>query len=85
MAHGWEFLLLTPERIKAARLGLGLSQPEFAEWIRRRGRLLAPPTKSAVSRWERGVRRPDKIYGPLILAAEREARRGDGGSGTPDN
>lgn len=71
MPHGWEYLTLTPERIKAARLGLGLSQPQFALWIGRRGRC-APPSHSVVSRWERGVRRPGKIYGPLILAAERE-------------
>lgn len=75
MAHGWEYLTLTPERIKAARLGLGLSQQAFALWLARRGKT-APPTLSAISRWERGVRRPSKFYGPLILAAEREARRG---------
>jgi DNA-binding transcriptional regulator YiaG len=73
MEKGWEFLMLTPGRIKAARLGLGLSQPQFAAWIGKRGKL-APPSLSVVSRWERGVRRPGRVYGPLILQAEKEAR-----------
>lgn len=71
----WAHLRLTPERIKAARLGLGLTQPQFAAWIGKRGKM-APPSLSVVSRWERGERRPGRVYGPLILAAEKEANVG---------
>lgn len=72
MRQGWEFLTLTPERIKAARLGLGLTQPQFAEWLGKEGKLIEAPSLSVVSRWERGVRRPGRTYGPLIVRAEKQ-------------
>lgn len=69
----WAYLTLTPARIKAAREGMGLTQPQFAEWLGREGKIMAP-SLSVVSRWERGVCRPGRVYGPLILRAEARVR-----------
>jgi DNA-binding transcriptional regulator YiaG len=67
---------LTPERIRAARASLGLSQADFALLIgRTEGRGIAPDW-TKVSRWERGVRNPGALWGPSILAiVEREENR----------
>lgn len=72
-AQAWAYLTLTPQRIKAAREGLGLTQPQFANWLGHEGKIMAP-SLSVVSRWERGVRRPGRVYGPLILRAEERVK-----------
>ncbi len=45
---------LTPEAIKALRARLGLTQPQFAALI--------GCDAITVSRWERGIRRPQGLY-----------------------
>lgn len=69
----WAYLTLTPQRIRAVREGLGLTQPQFAEWLGTEGKVIAP-SLSAVTRWERGVRRPGRVYGPLILRGEARVK-----------
>lgn len=66
---------LTPERIRAARKALGLKQEEFALLIGRRRRFGTKPYQKDVSRWERGVRKPDALWGPVILAVVLEVER----------
>ena len=76
---------LTPRRVKAARLELGLSQEAFARLIgsqaRQRG---MTPSLYSVSRWERGVKQPGVLWGPTLLriVEESEARRAQRGEHT---
>ena len=76
MSDNWDWLTLTPERIKATRLGLGLTQVQFGAYLGREGRCL-PATKMTVSRWERGERRPARHWGPVLVKVERKVRDDD--------
>lgn len=58
---------LTPERIRAARLALGLTQEEFAILVGRTERRGISPPYQHVGRWERGERRPSTLWGKAIL------------------
>lgn len=56
---------MTPERIKALRKSLGLSQEEFSREI--------GCTVASLSRWERSVRAPTPIFVRILESIEREA------------
>jgi len=66
---------LTPQRIRALREALGISQAEFGAMVgeeaRRRntadGIALSDPRQDAICRWELG---PGELYGRAILAIE---------------
>ena len=74
MVTRWDWLTLTPERIKALRVALNLTQPAFAAYLGREVQGL-PPNVMTVSRWERGVRRPTRHWGPVLARLEREVGR----------
>lgn len=73
-----ELLALSPARIKAARLEVGLSQEGFARLIGAVAQVRGQaPSIWTVNRWERGRKSPGVLWGPALIQIVRdsEARR----------
>jgi DNA-binding transcriptional regulator YiaG len=66
---------LTPERMRAAREALGLTQAQFALLIGRRLGHGIEPGWDKVQRWEAGGRKPGRIWGPCIESVVQEVER----------
>ena len=57
---------LTPERVRAARKKLGLTQPQFALYLGRQLKRGIRPSSWTVMRWESGQKKPGPLYATTL-------------------